>query len=136
MRNRVWPPSCPGKGQRFIHDVKAFHPLIYSASVHRCGGLCPVPATLLLYASNVFLVSVAVCLVEARPLRELGKCCYFWTFPYYLAGAAFAGLMMAASRSLEWYEALLVLPLALLLYLSYRLHVNRAAVTDQQQAPV
>ena len=95
-----------------------------------------VLATMLLYGSNVFLVSVAVCLVEGRPVRELGKCCYFWTFPYYLVGAAFAGLMMAASRSLEWYDALLMLPLALLVYLSYRLHVNRAAVSGQPQALV
>ena len=95
-----------------------------------------VPATLLLYGSNVFLVSVAVCLVEGRPLRELGKRCCFWTFPYYLVGAAFAGLMMAASRAIEWYAALLVLPLAVLVYLSYRLHVNRAAVSVEQPAPV
>ena len=94
-----------------------------------------VLATMLLYGSNVFLVSVAVCLVEGRHLRELGICCYFWTFPYYLVGAAFAGLMMAASRSVEWSTGLLVLPLAVLVYLSYRLHVNRAT-SDQQQAPV
>lgn len=95
-----------------------------------------VVATVLLYGCNVALVSAAISWVEGRPVRGLGMRCYFWTFPYYVVGAAFAGLMMAASRSIEWSTALLVLPLAVLVFLSYRLHVNRVVEPDQRQAPV
>src|SRR5438093_2216207 len=47
---------------------------------------------------NTGLVSLVISLAEERPLREIWSSCYEWTFPYFLVGAAVAGLASAASR--------------------------------------
>ncbi len=85
-----------------------------------------IPATLLLYSSNTILVATVLCLVEGKPLPRIWQNCYFWSFPYYLVGAAAAGLMIETSRSVGWGVSLLVLPLAALVYISYRAHISRA----------
>jgi hypothetical protein len=84
-------------------------------------------STVLLYFSNTILISAAVCMTEGKPLSSIWQRCYFWSFPYYLVGAVAAGLMIATNRSAEWQASLLVLPIMALVYVSYRLHVYRAA---------
>src|SRR3989442_10200802 len=42
---------------------------------------------------NTGLVSLVISLAEGRSLRELWSSCYEWTFPYFLVGAAVAGLV-------------------------------------------
>lgn len=86
-----------------------------------------VLATLLLYAANTLLVATALCLVERQPLGGVWRHCYFWSCPYYLVGAAAAGLMIATSRSAGWQPSVLVLPIMALVYISYRTHVSAAA---------
>lgn len=81
-------------------------------------------ATLVLYSCNTFLVATVLSLVESRPLLHVWQNCYFWSFPYYLVGAAAAGLMTATCRSAGWQASLLVLPMTGLVYLTYRLHVS------------
>src|SRR5438552_19115180 len=46
---------------------------------------------------NTGLVSLVVSLAEGSTLREIWSSCYEWTFPYFLVGAAVAGLASAAS---------------------------------------
>lgn len=84
-------------------------------------------ATGLFYAANTLLVAAALCLVEQRPLRRIWQHCCFWSFSYYMVGAACAGLMVVTSRSSGWEPALLVLPVMVLVYISYRLHLGRVA---------
>ncbi|MDH3629129.1 MAG: hypothetical protein OEV00_04795 [Acidobacteriota bacterium] len=82
--------------------------------------------TLALYFSNSLLVSVARCLAEGTSLREIWHQCCFWTFSYYLVGAASAAVMVHTSQSVGWPQSFSVLPLMMLVYVSYRLHVDRA----------
>jgi len=82
-----------------------------------------IMATLVLYTCNTMMVSLVLCLVEQKPLRTLWQSCYFWSCPYYLAGSAAAGLMIATSKTAGWELSLAVLPIMGLVYLSYRLHV-------------
>lgn len=86
-----------------------------------------VAATLVLYGSNTLLVAIVLCLAERKPLGSVWQSCYFWSCPYYLVGAAAAGLMIAASRSAGWQPSVLVLPVMALVYVSYRAHVSQAA---------
>src|SRR5579872_2344392 len=68
-------------------------------------GLLPVLlvlATALLYASNSAMVAAVLCLAEDKPMRDIWQQCYFWSFPYYLVGAAVSGLMVATARSAGW----------------------------------
>ena len=85
-----------------------------------------VATTCALYFSNTLLVSVALCLVNGAPLNRVFENCCFWSFPYYMVGAAFAGLMVATQAAASWQLSLLVLPLMGLVYASYRLHVGRS----------
>jgi hypothetical protein len=81
-------------------------------------------ATLVLYTCNTFMVAAVLCLVERRALFHVWQNCYFWSFPYYLVGSALAGLMTATCRSAGWQASLLVLPMAGLVYVTYRVHVS------------
>jgi diguanylate cyclase (GGDEF)-like protein/putative nucleotidyltransferase with HDIG domain len=51
--------------------------------------------------------------------------CYFWSFPYYLVGAAAVGLVGIVNRAAGWETSLLVLPLIYWVYRSYRLYLGR-----------
>ncbi|HEY6945661.1 MAG TPA: hypothetical protein VI431_11020 [Candidatus Acidoferrum sp.] len=79
-------------------------------------------------ALNTGLVSLVISLAEQRPMSELWSSCYEWTFPYFLVGAAVAGLASAASESTTWGAALLVLPAMYFVYRYYRLHIFRAVL--------
>jgi len=91
-----------------------------------------VVATMVLYGSNSLLLATVLALVDRKPLSAVWQLCYFWSLPYYLVGAAVAGVMMATSRMADWRASLLVLPLMGLVYLSYRVHVRRAVDRVEQ----
>src|SRR6266481_4806575 len=59
---------------------------------------------------NTGLVSMVISLAEGRPLRELWSSCYEWTFPYFLVGAAVAGLASAAGHGTNCGVTLLIVP--------------------------
>jgi len=82
-------------------------------------------ATALMYFSNTILVSAAVSAAEGHDLLTVWQRCYFWSFPYYMVGAAASGLMITTARTAGWQPSLLVLPVMVLVYVSYRLHVGR-----------
>ncbi|MGH9664929.1 MAG: hypothetical protein ACRD9L_10940, partial [Bryobacteraceae bacterium] len=88
-------------------------------------------APLLLVAGGTFFfansipVALVISLTEAKPWRQVWRECYFWSFPYYLAGAGIAGLASVVSRYAGWQTSLLVIPLVYLVYRSYRLYLGR-----------
>jgi len=79
---------------------------------------------------NTGLVSLVIALAEERPLRELWSSCYEWTFPYFLVGAAVAGLASAAGHGVNWGVSLLVLPAMYFVYVNYRMHIVRAVLEN------
>jgi len=79
---------------------------------------------------NTGLVSLVISLAEARPLRELWSSCYEWTFPYFLVGAAVAGLASAASHGNNLGVALLVAPAMYFVYVYYRMHIVRTVLDN------
>jgi hypothetical protein len=85
-----------------------------------------VMAACTFFLSNTLLVSGVLCLVEGQPLKRIWQHCYLWSFPYYLAGCAIAGLVTVSGRTLGWQPALLILPLMYLTYTFYRLCLKRA----------
>ena len=93
-----------------------------------------VVSTMVLYGSNSLLVATVLALVDRKPLSSVWQLCYFWSLPYYLVGAAVAGVMMTTCRTADWPPSLLVLPLMGLVYASYREHM-RQAVDRMEQAP-
>jgi hypothetical protein len=79
---------------------------------------------------NTGLVSLVISLAEGRPLRELWSSCYEWTFPYFLVGAAVAGLASAASHGANLGLALLIVPAMYFVYVYYRMHIVRAMLDN------
>src|SRR5207249_6693522 len=51
--------------------------------------------------------------------------CYFWSFPYYLVGAGFAGMIGWFNREFGWETSLLIVPIIYLIYRSYRLYLGK-----------
>jgi hypothetical protein len=98
-------------------------------------GLSSMAATMVLGACvyvvmNTGLVSLAISLAEGRSLTKLWSSYYEWTFPYFLVGAAIAGLASAASRGSNLGVALLVVLAMYFVYVYYRMHVVRAVLAN------
>lgn len=79
---------------------------------------------------NTGLVSLIISLAEERPLKELWSSCYEWTFPYFLVGAAVAGLASAAGHGTNWGVTLLILPVMYFVHVYYRMHIIRAVLDN------
>ena len=77
---------------------------------------------------NTGLVSLVISLAEERPLREIWSSCYEWTFPYFLVGAAVAGLASAAGHGTNGGATLLVVPTMYFVYVHYRMHIVRVVL--------
>ena len=71
------------------------------------------------------LVAAVIALTENQSIRKVWLTCYLWAFPYYLLGAATAGLFVIARRYLGWQTSMLVIPVTYLVYRSYRLYLGR-----------
>jgi hypothetical protein len=83
------------------------------------------------FTLNTLLVSGVLALVENKHLMEVWKQCYLWSFPYYVAGAIIAGLIVTCSQSLGWAAPLLMLPMMFMVYAFYRTCVQHLAPTTR-----
>jgi signal transduction histidine kinase len=77
------------------------------------------------FVANTVPVAGVISLTEGKRLQRVWQECYFWSFPYYLIGAATAGLVSVLSRHVGWETALFILPLIYMFYGSYRLYLDR-----------
>jgi diguanylate cyclase (GGDEF)-like protein/putative nucleotidyltransferase with HDIG domain len=82
-------------------------------------------AALVFFLANTLPVSVVISLTENKSSRKVWKECYFWSFPYYLVGAAAVGLVGIINQRAGWQTSLLVLPVIYWVYRSYRLYLGR-----------
>jgi diguanylate cyclase (GGDEF)-like protein/putative nucleotidyltransferase with HDIG domain len=82
-------------------------------------------AALVFFFANTLPISVVIALTEGKSSRKVWSECYFWSFPYYLVGAAAVGLVGIVNRTAGWETSLLVLPLIYWVYRSYRLYLGR-----------
>ena len=70
-------------------------------------------------------VALVIAMSERKAFLKVWKECYLWAFPYYLLGAAMAGLASLASRYVGWQTAVLIVPLVYLIYRSYCIYLGR-----------
>jgi diguanylate cyclase (GGDEF)-like protein/putative nucleotidyltransferase with HDIG domain len=102
---------------------------VYHSSFLRAVGMGPVllmaAAASTQFIANAFPVACIIALSERKSLSKIWKECYFWTFPYYLVGAALAGAFSAVSHRLGWQVAVIGFPVAYVIYRSYRLYLGR-----------
>src|SRR5579871_3293651 len=102
----------------------AYHSSLLNRS-HVDAALMLVVAATVFFALNTFPVAAAIALTEQKSLRQVWNECYFWSFPYYLLGAAIAGAASAINRYVGWQTALLAVPVVYLIYRSYYLYLGR-----------
>jgi diguanylate cyclase (GGDEF)-like protein/putative nucleotidyltransferase with HDIG domain len=102
--------------------------LTYHWLAGRLGASKPIllmVAALVFFFANTLPISVVIAMTEGKSSRKIWSECYFWSFPYYLVGAAAVGLVGMVNRSAGWQTSLLVLPLIYWVYRSYRLYLGR-----------
>ncbi len=68
-------------------------------------------AALVFFLANTLPVSIIISLTEHKSVRKIWSECYFWSFPYYMVGAAAVGLVGVINKRAGWQTSLLVLPL-------------------------
>jgi len=91
-----------------------------------------VVTALVFFLANTILVAVIISLTEGKPARKVWAECHFWSFPYYLIGAAVVFAVGCVSWQVGWQTSLLILPLIYWVYRSYRLYLAKLAAEKQQ----
>lgn len=82
-------------------------------------------ATIAYFLFNTWPVATVVALSQrTSPLAKWTET-YAWTFPYYLIGAAIAGIVQLLNRVAGWELSVLVLPAMYAIYYSYRLYIGK-----------
>src|SRR6202049_4926179 len=82
-------------------------------------------AAITYFAANTASIASVIALTEQKSIRKIWVECYFWSFPYYLVGAAFAGMIGWFNREFGWETSLLIVPIIYLIYRSYRLYLGK-----------
>ena len=131
----LWPPRKALDPVKVLFNVAgmmsnatALTYLSYHWLANRAGGNKPIllmVAALVFFLANTLPISAVIALTEGKSARKVWAECYFWSFPYYLVGAAAVGLVGVVNRQAGWATSLLVLPLIYWVYRSYRLYLGR-----------
>jgi diguanylate cyclase (GGDEF)-like protein/putative nucleotidyltransferase with HDIG domain len=82
-------------------------------------------AAIAYFVANTGSIAAVIALTEGASLRQILVECYFWSFPYYLAGAGIAGGIGWFDSNFNWETSLLIAPAIYVIYRSYRLYLGR-----------
>ena len=82
-------------------------------------------ATTVYFLVNSFSIAAVVSLTEGKNVLMTWRGTYFWSFSYYLAGAAAAGLVSLVGRRIGWEAPSLILPMLYIMFRSYRLYLGK-----------
>jgi putative nucleotidyltransferase with HDIG domain len=93
--------------------------------LHAPGPLALLVAAIVHYACNTGATSTIIGLTEDKAPAKVWSELYLWSFPYYIVGAAVAGLVHFLNVRVGWQSSLLVLPPMYLMYRSYRLYLGK-----------
>ncbi|HLG96328.1 MAG TPA: diguanylate cyclase [Bryobacteraceae bacterium] len=103
--------------------------IVYHSKVLRVLGLGPASlfaiAVCTQFAFNSFPVAWIIAQSERKSFPKILRECYFWSFPYYLVGAALAGGFCLLHHWMGWEVAILSLPVVYIIYGSYRSYLQR-----------
>jgi len=77
------------------------------------------------FVTTTILVAAVIAFTEGKSIRSVWRTSYLWALPYYLLGAATAGIFEVAQRRLGWQTSMLVIPATYIVYRSYRLYLDR-----------
>jgi putative nucleotidyltransferase with HDIG domain len=99
--------------------------LVVARVLHAPGPLALLVAAITHFGCNTAAMSTIIGLTEDKPIPKVWNDSYLWSFPYYMVGAAVAGLMHFLNGHIGWQSSLLILPPVYLMYRSYRLYLGK-----------
>src|SRR3984957_3651237 len=99
--------------------------LVVARVLHAPGPLALLVGAITLFGCNTAAMSTIIGLTENKPISKVWNDSYLWSFPYYMVGAAAAGLVHFLNANVGWQSSLLVLPPIYLMYRSYRLYFGK-----------
>jgi putative nucleotidyltransferase with HDIG domain len=112
----------------------AFH--LVTNGLHQPASLALLAAAIANYGCNTGAMSTVIGLTEDKAIRKVWAEVYLWSFPYYMVGAAAAGLVHLLNKYIGWQSSLLVLPPIYLVYRSYRLYLGKFEAEKQHAEQV
>jgi len=92
---------------------------------HLSRALLLVAAVSIYFIVNTVPIALVISLTEGKKTHAIWGECYFWSFPYYLAGAGVAGGISLLNHVIGWEPALLILPPLYVVYRSYALYLDK-----------
>ena len=110
--------------------------LVANNILHGPGPLALLAAAITHFGCNTAAMSTIIGLTEEKPIPKVWNDNYLWSFPYYMVGAAAAGLVHFLNRHIGWQSSLLVLPPIYLMYRSYRLYLGKLESEKQHAEKV
>ncbi len=93
--------------------------------LHAPGPLALLVAAIVHFGCNTAATSTIIGLTEEKSIAKVWGESHLWLFPYYMVGAAVAGLVHFLNSHIGWQSSLLVLPPIYLMYRSYRLYLGK-----------
>jgi diguanylate cyclase (GGDEF)-like protein/putative nucleotidyltransferase with HDIG domain len=129
-----WRTNSPPKPVQVTFNIANMATAIYAATMvytfignvtDHSVALMLIGAACTYFVTNTVPVGIIIALTEKKNFRKIWAECYFWSFPYYLVGAAMAGLVSYFNKFFGWQTSLLVLPVVYWIYRSYRLYLGR-----------
>ncbi|HYZ82750.1 MAG TPA: ATP-binding protein [Bryobacteraceae bacterium] len=84
------------------------------------------------FVLNTGAVALVVSLTEGKRAISLWRECYFWSFPYYLFGAAMTWIVASLNRMLGWQTMFVIVPMVYGMYRAYGLYIDRLKAETRQ----
>jgi diguanylate cyclase (GGDEF)-like protein/putative nucleotidyltransferase with HDIG domain len=129
----VWRSKTPARPVKIIFNVASVATAIACAHAgftwpliaHFKEPIRLILAACVYFVANTFPVSIIVALTEGKQITKTWRECYFWSFPYYVFGAALAELLSVVNHVAGWETSLMIFPVMYWMYRSYRLYLSR-----------
>ncbi len=135
MAQFYWKPAMRPKAVQLIFNLSqvtvsssiAFgaYRVISDRILHGPGPLALLLAAIVYCACNTMALSTIVGLTEGKAIIKVLADTHLWLFPYYMMGAAVAGLVHFLNTRIGLQSSLLVLPPIYVMYRSYRLYLGK-----------
>src|SRR5215469_636617 len=103
----------------------AAYKLVVIHVLHAPGPLALLVAAITHFGCNTLATSTIIGLTEKKAITKVFGESHLWLFPYYMVGAAIAGLVHFLNGLIGWQSPLLILPPIYLMYRSYRLYLGK-----------
>ncbi len=84
------------------------------------------------FLANTIPVAVIISVTEGKPTHKVWGECHFWSFPFYMVGAAVVFAVGFVGKQVGWQTSLLVLPLIYWVYRSYHLYLAKLEAEKKQ----